>query len=210
VTVRDDFTVETKRVIAQRAGHRCSNPDCGVPTSGPQLSPDGSVNLGVAAHITGAAPGGPRYDPSLSSEKRSAIENALWLCQSCAKLVDNDPVRFTIEVLQQFRASREHDALKELGRQQASMPLDPKLERLSQYRNEVWTIRAIGRRIFKKGSVSRSYRETGECSIEKIDNLMIDVLILNEVPRLRITIPIGDMTLSFDSERCRQMIELRR
>jgi hypothetical protein len=167
------------------------------------------VNLGVAAHITSAAPGGPRHDPSLSPEERSAVDNALWLCQRCAKLVDNDPTRFTIELLRLFRTHREAEALNELGKPLPSVPLDPKIERLHRYKNEVWTIRAIGRRIFKKGSVSRAYRETGECRIEKIDPLIIEVLILNEVPRLLIAVPICDITLSFDEERQRQMIELR-
>jgi hypothetical protein len=46
--------------------------------------------LGVAAHITAASPDGPRYDQNLSSEQRKSPDNGIWLCQNCAKLVDND------------------------------------------------------------------------------------------------------------------------
>jgi hypothetical protein len=61
------------------------------------------VNVGVACHITAASPGGPRYDSTLSPEERSSIRNAVWLCQTCAKLIDSDEVRFTARVLQEWK-----------------------------------------------------------------------------------------------------------
>src|SRR5215472_10957806 len=96
---RDDFSEAAKRAIAARVAYRCSNPDCRAPTAGPQAEAGKTLNVGVAAHISAAAPGGPRYDPTLSSEQRTDIANAIWLCQSCAKLIDNDPPRFTASVL---------------------------------------------------------------------------------------------------------------
>jgi hypothetical protein len=59
---RDEFSKETKEIVAKRVGSRCSNPNCRRPTSGPQTHPRKTVNIGVAAHITAAAPGGARYD----------------------------------------------------------------------------------------------------------------------------------------------------
>jgi len=89
------------RHLASRSclGIASSRPDCRAPTSGPQGDPAKSVNVGVAAHITAASPGGPRYDPTFLTEKRGGPENGIWLCQTCAKLIDNDPARFTVEVL---------------------------------------------------------------------------------------------------------------
>src|SRR5258708_32968847 len=92
---RDEFSENTKRVVAARVAYRCSNPECRAPTTGPQVETSRTLNVGVAAHISAAAPGGPRYDPALSSEQRSDIANAIWLCQNCAKLIDNDAQRFT-------------------------------------------------------------------------------------------------------------------
>lgn len=61
---RDEFTANTKRILAERAGQRCSNPDCGRNTAGPSDDGSGeSTQLGKTAHITAAAEGGPRYDP---------------------------------------------------------------------------------------------------------------------------------------------------
>ena len=93
--VRDEFPNTVKTVLAQRAAGRCSNPDCGAVTSGPGLDPDSAVNVGVAAHITAASRGGPRYDPALTPAERMAALNGIWLCQTCAKLIDTDVTRYT-------------------------------------------------------------------------------------------------------------------
>jgi hypothetical protein len=68
--MRDEFTEDVKRVLAARTGNVCSNQDCHALTSGPQSNPSKALNVGVAAHITAAAEGRARYNPSLSSEQR--------------------------------------------------------------------------------------------------------------------------------------------
>jgi hypothetical protein len=75
--MRDDFPEEVKRVIANRANLVCSNPDCGSTTAGPQDDPSKALNIGVAAHITAASPGGPRYDDTLTPEQRKSAENGV-------------------------------------------------------------------------------------------------------------------------------------
>ena len=105
--MRDDFPAAVRNDVSKRAGMRCSNPDCRRPTSGPQVSDTGSVNLGVAAHITAASPGGSRYDPSLSSDARASAANAIWLCQDCGKLIDSDEPAYSIEVLREWKSAAE-------------------------------------------------------------------------------------------------------
>src|SRR6266568_3374531 len=83
----DDFSEAVKSLLASRVGNLCSIPGCRALTIGPQDDPTKAVNVGVAAHITAASPGGPRYDPGLSPEERRAPSNGIWLCQNCAKLV---------------------------------------------------------------------------------------------------------------------------
>lgn len=102
---RDDFTPRVRKVLADRVAVRCSR--CEQTTSGPNSDPEKSVNIGVAAHITAAAPGGPRYDASLSSEERKSAENGVWLCQTCAKLIDNDPELYPVEVLRERKRGAE-------------------------------------------------------------------------------------------------------
>jgi hypothetical protein len=95
--MRDDFPFAVVRDIAGRAAHRCSNPECRAQTSGPRSGEANSINLGEAAHITAASPGGKRYDASLTAEQRKAAINGIWLCRTCAKLIDNDEARFPVE-----------------------------------------------------------------------------------------------------------------
>jgi hypothetical protein len=112
----DDFSDAVKKALADRVGHLCSNPECRALTSGPQEDPRKAVNLGVAAHITAASPGGPRYASKLSPEERSGHENGIWLCQNCAKLIDNDPARFTVDVLRKWKSGAEAEAKGRVGK----------------------------------------------------------------------------------------------
>ncbi len=105
--MRDDFSQRTKDGLAARAGHRCSNPNCRRPTTGAQQGGDGAVSIGVAAHVTAASPGGPRYDPRLSSAERGEWRNGIWLCQNCAKLVDSDASHYTADDLRKWREMSE-------------------------------------------------------------------------------------------------------
>jgi len=107
---RDDFPGDVKEVLARRAGMRCSNPNCRQPTSGPQQDPTKALNVGVAAHITAASRGGPRYDSRVGTGGRRSAENGIWLCQNCAKLVDNDPLTYTVELLPQWKRLSEEAA----------------------------------------------------------------------------------------------------
>lgn len=109
---RDNFSRDVIDRLAKRVGMRCSNPDCRVPTAGPDAV-DGITNIGVAAHITAASPGGPRYAALLSPEARRDIANGIWLCQSHAKLIDDDELTFTDAVLQEWKDTAEKMAALE-------------------------------------------------------------------------------------------------
>lgn len=112
--MRDDFPAAAIGILAKRVGVRCSNPACRRPTSGPRSDSAKVVNIGVAAHITAAAAGGPRYDATLNEAERGDPNNGIWLCQNCAKLIDNDPQRFTVELLREWKASTEAQAFAAL------------------------------------------------------------------------------------------------
>jgi hypothetical protein len=112
--MRDDFPLKTIETLAKRVGYRCSNPDCRKLTSGPHEEAHKSVNIGVAAHITAAAPAGKRYNPGLSSEERKSIENGMWLCQNCGKLIDSDEQKYSVEVLMSWKSEAEQKAQLEV------------------------------------------------------------------------------------------------
>jgi CheY-like chemotaxis protein len=112
--MRDDFPEKIKEVVAKRVGMICSNPKCRKPTSGPRSDPTKAINIGVAAHITAASSGGPRYDASLAQTNRMSASNAIWLCQNCAKLVDNDAKRYSAALLRSWKQVAEQNALQSI------------------------------------------------------------------------------------------------
>jgi hypothetical protein len=127
--MRDDFSLAVQRILAERAGFLCSREGCEQPTSGPRTDPEKSINVGVAAHITAASPGGPRYDPTLTPEQRRSAENGIWLCQTCAKLADNDEARYPTTLLHSWKARAELKALLRLEARRPDISLGP-FERL--------------------------------------------------------------------------------
>jgi len=113
--VRDEFTASARKVLGHRAGFRCSQPECGASTSGPGSEPTGVVDLGMAAHITAASPGGPRYDASLTREQRKDVSNGIWTCHNCGKLIDSDESRHTVELLWRWKEAAEARAAQMLA-----------------------------------------------------------------------------------------------
>ncbi|AUX35489.1 MULTISPECIES: hypothetical protein [Sorangium] len=114
---RQDFTSSVRGSLAHRAGYACSSPLCRAPTAGPSdESAHARSDVGVAAHITAAAPGGPRYDETLSEAERTSATNGIWLCQVCAKKVDDDETTFSVSLLRQWKQYAEADARERLGR----------------------------------------------------------------------------------------------
>lgn len=113
---RDDFKEKIKHTLAQRVNGHCSNPSCRAHTSAPQKHLAKAINIGVAAHISAAAQGGPRFDATMTAEQRSSVENGIWLCQNCAKLVDSDTLRFSSLVLRKWKADAELEASERLGK----------------------------------------------------------------------------------------------
>lgn len=110
---RDDFSSLVKEILAKRVGYLCSN--CKQPTIGANEAPTKSTSIGVAAHITAAAPGGMRYSKNLLPEERSDINNGIWLCSNCATLIDKDPDKFTIDILYEIKLQAEEESRQRLN-----------------------------------------------------------------------------------------------
>lgn len=112
--MRDNFTSRTRQALAERVAFYCSNPDCDRPTVGPHTKSDKALRLGRAAHICAAAPGGPRYDPLQSPADRRSIANGIWLCVSCADIIDREVERHSSSMLHEWKRSAEERTLRRL------------------------------------------------------------------------------------------------
>ena len=70
--------------------------------------------VGEAAHITAAASGGPRFDPSMSQEDRWSILNGIWMCRHHARLIDADYTNYSSDTLRQWKVISEQKTYSEL------------------------------------------------------------------------------------------------
>lgn len=110
------FSAEVVATLSRRSAMVCSNPDCGALTTGPSSEPDGSINIGEAAHIFGRASTSARFKAGLTETELCDITNGVWLCRNCHKLVDNDALRFPADLLFSWRRQHEAAVLARIGK----------------------------------------------------------------------------------------------
>lgn len=113
---RDDFTKRVIRTLREQVSYRCSNPECRIVTAAPGTNKEGVNRVGQAAHITAASPEGPRYNSQMTSEERASADNGIWLCNICAKKIDNSDEEYSVELLRDWKSKALEKAKKELGK----------------------------------------------------------------------------------------------
>lgn len=114
---RDDFSKATTTRLAKRARYHCSNPSCRKLTSAPTSDGAKDLNIGVAAHISAAAPGpsARRYRADMTPEQRSSHENGIWLCQDCHKAINSSDPAFTEELLHGWKRKHADDMWRSIS-----------------------------------------------------------------------------------------------
>ncbi|WP_334181796.1 hypothetical protein [Novosphingobium sp.] len=145
-------------LLAKRAAHRCSNPDCRAITTGAAVKASGIVNVGEAAHIYGAHPGSARYDPKMASAARSDIANAIWLCSNCHKQVDDDEAKFPAGLL--FEWVKEHEL--EVGRMVGKAGAEVRRKYEDRYLEEFGKLSYRAERLLIQKTDFWEYRLTSE------------------------------------------------
>lgn len=198
---RDDFPAALKRVLGERVAYTCSNPDCQRVTIGPHSSHDQALRLGRAAHVCAAAPGGPRYDATQSSDERASISNGIWLCAICADIVDKDAIRFPADTLRAWKARAERSILELLERGLASAAHTQKasaassIDRLEAERllHEAFDMIAGG------AQTSRlTWRDRDPDVLERVRRLIADATILDsDAKRLPILLALYYLAANF-------------
>lgn len=115
---RDEFSQPTVLALAKRASFVCSNPECRALTIAPATTDlMAVVYIGKAAHICAAAAKGPSFDRAMTTEQRSGIDNAIFLCAVCADMIDKNGGReFTVERLREWKRQHEEWIRSNLNR----------------------------------------------------------------------------------------------
>lgn len=95
------------KILLLQSGGRCAFPGC------PKLLvQEGSVGdepsvIGEMAHIVAEKREGPRGRHELSDEERNSHRNLVLLCRDHHKIVDDQPLTYSISVLREMKASHE-------------------------------------------------------------------------------------------------------
>src|SRR5207245_9527536 len=105
----DAFTEAVTCATAARAGDRCSNPKCRALTSGPHNDRRQSLTLGLAVHIAAVSSSRRRCGPSLPDREHGSYDNAIWRCQNCANVIDNDVVLYLALLLRTWQREAEEN-----------------------------------------------------------------------------------------------------
>ncbi|WP_051959918.1 hypothetical protein [Sphingobacterium sp. ML3W] len=111
---RHNFTAKTIEILGKRVGLICSNPACSKTTSGPHTDAEKATIVGVAAHISAAAAGGPRYNATLDEKERKSAKNGIWLCVNCSTIIDKDPDAYSATLLEGWKNEAEKRTDKQL------------------------------------------------------------------------------------------------
>ncbi|MCG9737473.1 hypothetical protein L1D32_04775 [Shewanella insulae] len=109
------FNKGTVRLLGERVGYLCSNPDCRKVTIGPKVGELNTIRIGEAAHICAESPGGARFDVSMTSAERVHYDNGIWLCRNCHTMVDRDESVYPVEMLRNWKEVAENKSNEELG-----------------------------------------------------------------------------------------------
>ncbi|HNW82253.1 MAG TPA: tetratricopeptide repeat protein [bacterium] len=109
--MKGDFSKNTIEVLRKRAGEMCTK--CKIITSKPNSNDTDFVNLGEAAHIRGRRQGeNNRFDPKMTDDQKSNINNAIWLCRRCHKEIDSDEIKYSVEKLISLKKEHENNIEK--------------------------------------------------------------------------------------------------
>lgn len=106
---RDNIPISVYKRLALKSCNICANPDCRCILSG-----EDGYNIGEAAHICAASPGGPRYDEHQTPEQRNSLDNIIMLCSNCHSMID-DPftwMNYPVKVLRQWKKQHEEKCLE--------------------------------------------------------------------------------------------------
>ena len=103
-----------KRLFAL-SRNQCAFPSCGIP-----IIEDSGVVTGIICHIKARNKGGPRFDPKQIAEQRHSFENLILLCGRHSKIIDSQPQKFTVELLEEIKELHERYGNIELTRSEAA------------------------------------------------------------------------------------------
>jgi hypothetical protein len=102
-----DFSDRVIRDLRERVAFMCSNPLCRRLTVKAAFERNVPVRSGKAAHIFSAGKTGPRSKEDMDDKECSGFDNGIWLCDTCARTIDDDESKYPPNLLQKWKMEAE-------------------------------------------------------------------------------------------------------
>jgi hypothetical protein len=96
---------KTRKILWGRSGNRCAI--CKNEIVINSTAKDDESVVAEECHIISPQANGPRHDPSFPVEKLDADGNLILLCRTHHKLVDDQELTFTVDILRQMKINHE-------------------------------------------------------------------------------------------------------
>ncbi|AUJ72419.1 HNH endonuclease [Pseudoalteromonas sp. NC201] len=101
------ISLKTQKMLWGRAASRCAFPDCRKELVFDSTQTDDESIVGEACHIVAKSADGPRGESPLTSEQRDKYNNLLLLCNIHHKVIDDQYLHYTIDLLHEIKQSHE-------------------------------------------------------------------------------------------------------
>lgn len=113
--MREPKPSTVKRLFAL-SRNQCAFPQCSLP-----IVEDSGTVTGIVCHIKARNRDGPRFDAKQDDESRHSFANLILLCARHSKVIDSEPKKFTVDLLNEIKQIHEKDGNIELSKAEAAM-----------------------------------------------------------------------------------------
>lgn len=95
--------LKTRKMLWGRSGNRCALPTCRRELFEDESETDDASIVGDEAHIVAREEDGPRGKSELTPEQRDKYQNLVLLCKVHHKLIDDQPLKYTVSKLEEIK-----------------------------------------------------------------------------------------------------------
>ena len=96
---------KTRKILWGRSGNRCTI--CKNELIVDSTGQDDESVIADECHIISSKPNGPRHDPSYPADKLDSYDNMILLCRTHHKMIDDQSVTYTTNILRQMKLNHE-------------------------------------------------------------------------------------------------------
>ena len=107
------LSVPNRKILWGRSGNRCAFPGCNQELH-EIIGKEGSTIVGEECHIEAQSEGGPRFNEKLNSKQIDSYENVILLCPTHHRIIDDNPQKYTVDVLNKMKTEHEERVRRSL------------------------------------------------------------------------------------------------